>query len=80
MTESRRHDEERRDAEARKRFMKDAFKEAIREYLDEKTRLFGKWSLRSLSIAVIVALLYFVLSINGWQHIPATPHTSEIRR
>lgn len=80
MPESHRHEHERRDTEARKRFLKDAFKEAIKEYLDEKTQVFGKWSLRSLGVAVIVALLYFVLSVNGWHHFPAAPTAGEIRR
>lgn len=78
MPESRQYEEERRHAQERKKFMKDAFKEAIREYMDDSVRAFGKWSLRTLGIAVIVALLYFVLSINGWQHIPAASHARDI--
>ena len=76
----RKNEEERREAETRKLFLKDAFKETIKEYLDEKTRVFGKWSLRSLGVALIVALFYFVLSVNGWQHLPSVPTANEIRR
>jgi hypothetical protein len=72
--------EERRDMQERKKFIKEAFKEALKEYMDEKTQQFGKWSIRTLFAALVVALLYFVLAINGWQHIPATSHPAEIRK
>ena len=71
---------ERRNMEERKRFIKDAMKEAFKEYLEEKTSQFGKWSLRTIFAAVLVALIYFVLTINGWQHVPAVAHGSEIHQ
>ena len=67
--------DERRNMEERKRFIKDAMKEAFKEYLEEKTTQFGKWSLRTIFAAVLVALIYFVLTMNGWQHIPSVSHS-----
>ena len=67
--------DERRNMEERKRFIKDAMKEAFKEYLEEKTSQFGKWSLRTIFAAVLVALIYFVLTMNGWQHIPSVSHS-----
>lgn len=72
--------DERRNMEERKRFIKDATKEAFKEYLEEKTSQFGKWSLRTIFAAVLVALIYFVLTINGWQHVPAISHGSEFKQ
>lgn len=69
---------ERRDQEERKKFIKDAMKEAFKEYLDEKTRQFGKWSLRTIAILALAALVYFILSMNGWQHVPVPAHATEI--
>lgn len=62
---------DRRDLDDRKKFIKDAMKEAMKEWLDEKITIFGRWSLRSLGAALIVALIYFVLTINGWGHVPS---------
>ena len=42
---------DRRDQEERNKFIKDAMKEAFKEYLDENTQQFGKWSIRAISIA-----------------------------
>ena len=72
--------DERRNMEDRKKFIKDAMKEAFKEYLEEKTAQFGKWSLRTIFAAVLVALIYFVLTINGWQHVPAVAHVSELHQ
>jgi len=72
--------EDRRDAQDRKQFIKDAMKEAFKEYLEEKTTQFGRWSMRTIAAALVVALIYFVLSINGWQHVPVTAHGSEFRQ
>ena len=45
---------------------KEAVKEALHEWLDEKFALFGKWSLNGILAAVLVAVAYFVLAANGW--------------
>lgn len=71
---------DRRDQDERKKFIKEAMKEAFKEYVDEKVRQFGKWSLRTIAVAVLAALLYFILSINGWQHVPPAAHGTEFHK
>ncbi len=66
--------------EDRKKFIKEALKEAFKEYMDEKIQSFGKWSLRTLAAAIIMALLYFLLTINGWQHIPSSTSAHEVHK
>ena len=56
--------------EEQKQLVKEAFKEASKEWLQEIYQSFGKWSLRALGAALLVALLFFLLTMNGWQHIP----------
>lgn len=46
--------------------VKEALKEAIKEWLDDKILQFGKWSLGALASAGLFALVYFILSINGF--------------
>ncbi len=46
--------------------MKKALKEALKEWLDDKFAVFGKWSMSALAAAGLAALVYFILSINGW--------------
>ena len=41
-------------------------KVAIKEWLDEQTLKFGKWSLRWLATAALGALLWFILTAQGW--------------
>ncbi len=48
--------------------VKIVLKEALKEWLDEKFSTFGKWSFRSLAAAAIFALIYFILTMNGWKH------------
>jgi hypothetical protein len=48
--------------------MKAAVKEALKEWLDEKFVAFGKWSLASLAALGLAALVYFILTANGWKH------------
>ena len=46
--------------------MKDAAKEAIKEFLDEKFSAFGKWSAASIACLGLAAFVYFILWANGW--------------
>jgi len=46
--------------------MKQAMKEGLKEWLDERYTEFGRWTFGMLFVAIIGALAYFVLSINGW--------------
>jgi hypothetical protein len=45
---------------------KAALKEALKEWLDDKFTLFGKWSLGAFASSALVALVYFILTTNGW--------------
>lgn len=46
--------------------MKKAMKQAIKEWLDEQFSSFGRWSFYGLAALALAALVYFVLSMNGW--------------
>lgn len=43
-------------------------KAAIKEWLDEQALKFGKWTLRWIALAALGALLYFILTMQGWTH------------
>lgn len=43
-----------------------ALKEAIKEWMDERLRDLGRWSLRGIALAAFGALVYFVLTHSGW--------------
>lgn len=45
---------------------KDALKEALKEWLDDKFAELGKWSFRTISVVALGALTYFILQVNGW--------------
>ena len=46
--------------------IKEALKEAIKEWMDDKVLQFGKWSIVTLACSGIFALAYFILSVNGF--------------
>lgn len=46
--------------------IKEALKEAIKEWMDDKVLQFGKWSLYTLACSGIFTLAYFILSVNGY--------------
>jgi hypothetical protein len=48
---------------------KKVVKEAINEWLDSQFALFGKWTFNGLLAAAFVALIYFVLTSQGWKQI-----------
>jgi hypothetical protein len=45
---------------------KQAMKEAMREWMDDKFQEFGRWSFYSLLAAVFGAMVYFILTASGW--------------
>ena len=45
---------------------KDIVKEAIGEWLDDKFKQLGKWTLGGLTAAAVAAIGYLVLWLNGW--------------
>jgi hypothetical protein len=50
---------------------KDAFKEAIHEWMDKKYREVGVWTVNAVMVALVVAVCYFILKLNGWsQNVP----------
>lgn len=51
---------------------KAAMKEAIKEWLDERFIMFGKWSLITFATCIFAAFIYFVAWMSGW-HSPTTP-------
>ena len=54
------------DREERKRLIKEAMREGFKEWLDEITLKFGRWSIRGLALAGFGALVYFILTHTGW--------------
>ena len=52
--------------EEQKKIFKDTIKEALREWLDEKYAVFGQWSFHALMAAALVAMVYFILKMDGW--------------
>ena len=46
--------------------LKEAMKEALKEWLDARFAEFGKWALGSLIAALMVGFIYFILWADGW--------------
>ncbi len=46
--------------------LKEAYREAMKEWLDEQFVKFGRWSFFAILSAGLAALVYFILTINGW--------------
>lgn len=46
---------------------KAAFKEAAKEWLDDKYRQVGKWTVHGALAGLVFALGYFVLFAHGWR-------------
>lgn len=47
--------------------MKAAVKDALKEWLDEKFAMFGRWGLGSLAALGLAAVVYFILWAYGWR-------------
>ena len=48
---------------------KQALKEALKEWLDDKFSTFGKWTATAIAAGVLGVLVYFMLISNGWQRV-----------
>ena len=46
--------------------MRQVFQDAINEWMNQKFREFGKWSFKSIGVAALGALAYFVFVSKGW--------------
>jgi hypothetical protein len=46
---------------------KKIFKEALKEWMDEKYVALGKWSMGMIAALAMGALAYFILWANGWR-------------
>lgn len=62
-----------------RKLIKEGFKEAVRdEFRDIKLRL-GGWTLKAIGAAlitaIIVGLIWFLLTVNGWHRIPSFPQS-----
>lgn len=45
---------------------KDIIKEAIREWMDDKYAVVGKWTVGTVGVLLTGALIYLTLIVNGW--------------
>jgi len=45
---------------------KEVLKIALKEWLDDKILEFGKFSLKTIAVLALGALVYFILVFNGW--------------
>jgi hypothetical protein len=45
---------------------KETLKSALKEWMDEKMVELGKFSLKTIAVLILGALVYFVLTMNGW--------------
>jgi hypothetical protein len=50
----------------RKAMIKEAMREAAKEWLDERYREVGKWSVRGIAAAAFAALAYFIATHGGF--------------
>jgi hypothetical protein len=48
------------------REMQEAFKAALKEWLDEKFAEFGRWSLGTFLALLVGAIAIFILHMSGW--------------
>lgn len=61
-------EKEKEEFDRQKELYKQAHKEMINEWLNEKFSQFGKWSAAALGAMFAAAVLYFTLWAHGWKH------------
>lgn len=49
--------------------MKEALKQALKEWLDDKFAEFGRWTMGAFLAALIGAIVMFILHMNGWREV-----------
>ena len=64
------HNHERRDDNVTSDEMKTAMKRALKEWLDDKFAEFGWFSFKAVTAAALAALVFFILTMNGWHKGP----------
>ena len=47
--------------------IRDAFKDAVKEYLDEASAEVGRWTIKTVVVLGIAAGVYFILISQGWK-------------
>ena len=47
--------------------MKDALKEALKEWLDAQASKFGWFAIRTLGAVALIGMVYFMLTWTGWK-------------
>ena len=53
-------------AHQRKAEQKEIWKEVLTEWLEDRVRMFGWWSIRAITAAFLVGVLYLALISSGW--------------
>lgn len=56
--------------EQERKEMKEALKEGIKEWMDEKYAALGMWTAASMAALAVAALTWLVLRANGWHKLP----------
>lgn len=54
------------DREEQKKLLKEAYKEASREWMQELSAAFGRWALLTIAGGAVAAIGYAMLMLNGW--------------
>jgi hypothetical protein len=46
--------------------VKAAMKQALREWLDDQFAMLGRWTAKGIAAAALAAVVYFILTSQGW--------------
>jgi len=55
-------------SDEQKQVIKNAIKEAAKEWLEDQYREFGRWTVKGLAALAFVTLLWLILERYGWKH------------
>lgn len=59
----------RRDRRKSDEHTKELFKQAIKEWLDEKYQDVGRWTVNGIWALALVGIVYFILWTHGWKQV-----------